>query len=230
MTSTEGPLLLVAASGLARETAASAAAAGFAVRGCLDDNPALWGTFVAPGLPVLGPVESVTEHPDTRLLVCAGRGSVREQLVDRLTRAKVEPGRYATLVDPAATVRDASLVGAGSILLAGVVLTSDVELAGHVVCMPNVVVTHDCRAEDFATLCAGVVLGGGVVLARSAYVGMGVSVRQGVVVGASATVGMGSVVLNDVPPGETWAGVPARALAPRALLPEAPACQPPALG
>lgn len=209
-------MLLVAASGLARETAASAAAAGFAVRGFLDDDPALWGTFVAPGMSVLGSVESVVEHPDVQLLVCAGKGSTRKHLVDRLGRLGVGPERYATVVDPAATVRDSSLVGAGSVLLAGVVLTSDVELGSHVVCMPNVVVTHDCRADDFATLCAGVVLGGGVVVSRCAYVGMGVSVRQGLVIGEGAVVGMGSVVLADVPAGQTWAGVPARPLTARA--------------
>jgi len=31
-------------------------------------------------------------------------------------------------------------------------------------------------------------------------------------IGPAALVGMGAVVLNDVPAGEVWAGVPARAL------------------
>ena len=34
--------------------------------------------------------------------------------------------------------------------------------------------------------------------------------REGVRIGADATVGMGSVVLDDVPAGQTWVGVPAR--------------------
>jgi acetyltransferase-like isoleucine patch superfamily enzyme len=35
-------------------------------------------------------------------------------------------------------------------------------------------------------------------------------VREKLSIGAGAVVGMGSVVLQDVPAGEVWAGVPAR--------------------
>ncbi len=52
-------------------------------------------------------------------------------------------------------------------------------------------------------------------IGEAAYIGMNASVRQGISIGARATVGMGAVVLNDVPPDETWAGVPARRLGER---------------
>ncbi len=206
------PLLLVAASGLARETAVAARAAGVDLAGCLDDDQGLWGTEVAPGLPVLGGIETATEHPDAALTICAGRGSSRAAIAARLAALGVDASRFASVVDPSARVPDGTRVGAGSILLAGVVLTADVTLGVHVVCMPHVVITHDCWAEAFATLCAGVVLGGRVVVGRAAYVGMAASVRERATLGSDCVVGMGSVVLADVPPGETWAGNPARRL------------------
>ena len=89
-------------------------------------------------------------------------------------------------------------------------LTADVEVGEHVVLMPHVTLTHGCTVADFATLCAGVSLGGDVEVGEAAYLGMNASVREGVRIGADATVGMGSVVLDDVPAGETWVGVPAR--------------------
>lgn len=51
---------------------------------------------------------------------------------------------------------------------------------------------------------------------RGARLGAGVTVVCGVVIGEGALVGAGSVVTKDIPPGETWAGVPARKIARRA--------------
>ena len=212
MTDVRRPLLLIAASGLAREVAAAARAAGRDVLGCLDDDPARWGSDAAPGLRVLGGVDEVKQHPDAELLICAGKGTVRERLFERLCALGLSSDRFGTVLHPAASVVAGAAVGAGSVLLAGVVVTADVTIGDHVVCMPNVVLTHDDRIEPFATLCAGVLLGGSVTVGRAAYVGMGATVRERLAIGPGAVVGMGSVVVRDIGAGETWAGVPARPL------------------
>ncbi|PJI94103.1 NeuD/PglB/VioB family sugar acetyltransferase [Luteimicrobium subarcticum] len=206
-------IVLVAAGGLARETIAAVRAAGDdRVVALLDDDPSSWGSEVG-GLPVVGPVESaVTWGGDTTFVVCAGRGTVRERLVARLSAVGIERERFAAVFHPAASVADGCLVGAGSILLANVVLTADVVVGEHVVAMPGAVLTHDDVLHDFTTVCAGVVLGGGVVVGERAYLGMAASVRQGLTIGRDAVLGMGAVLLQDLPPGETWAGAPARAL------------------
>lgn len=209
-------LILVAASGLAREVLAGLRTHAVApVVGFLDDDPARHGTSI-DGVPVLGPLEAVREHPYAELLVCAGQGTAREQIVERLVHLGVGPLRYATFVHPTVEVPAGCEVGAGSIVLAGVVLTADVTVGEHVVVMPNATLTHDCVLQDYSTVCAGVALGGSVVVGHGAYVGMNASVRQSVHVGARATLGMGAALLTDQPDGETWAGVPARPLARRA--------------
>lgn len=211
----DAPLLLVAAGGLARETAVAARAAGWSVLGCLDDDPALFGREVAPGLPVLGAVDEVTGYPDAALVICAGKGASRRRIAGRLAFRGAGDERFATIVHPTAVLpgrRDSTTLGAGSVLLAGTVLTADVTLGRHVVSMPHAVLTHDCTVEDFGTLCAGVVLGGAVAVGSEAYLGMACSVRQGVRIGRGATIGMGAAVVGDVPDGEIWVGVPARRL------------------
>lgn len=206
------PLLLIAASGLARETAVAARLAGLEVLGCLDDNEGLWGSEVAPGLMVLGGIDDVAESPGADVVVCAGKGWVRERIIARLDRLGITSSRFATVIDPRSMLAEDTVIGRGSILLAGVVATAQVEVGDHVVCMPGVVLTHDDRVESFVTLCAGVVLGGTVTVGRSAYLGMAASVREGRSIGAGSTIGMGAAVVTDVPAGETWAGVPARRL------------------
>jgi sugar O-acyltransferase (sialic acid O-acetyltransferase NeuD family) len=203
-------LVIVGAGGFARETAAAATAAGWQVLGFVDDDPALHGT-TRSGLPIMSEVDSVTSM-EAAVVVCVGNPrnyTARQRIVDRLG---LPAERYATVVHPAAEIGAGSVVGPGSVLLAGAVLTADVTVGSHVAVMPQAVLTHDDVVGDYATIASGVRLGGGAVLARGAYVGAGALVREGVTVGAWSLIGMGSVVLHDVPPGEIWAGNPARLL------------------
>ena len=203
-------LVLIPAGGLAREVAEAALAAGVEVAGCVDDDATLWGTAAGGWLPVLGGLEQVVSRADAPLVLCAGKGSVREQLAARLEAAGVDAARFARVVHPSVSIPASCSVGPGSVVLAGVVLTASVSVGRHVVVMPRVVLTHDDVVEDFATLCAGVTLGGSVRVGRGAYLGMASSVRERVTVGAGAMLGMGAVVTRDVPEGQTWVGVPAR--------------------
>lgn len=204
------PLLLLAASGLAREALG-------AVRSSdpdrhvafLDDDPDRVGTSVNH-CSVVGSIADVVRFPAHALVICAGRGDDRERIVAKVLDLGVHPGRFATIVDPAARIGMNTRIGAGSIVLAGVVTTSDVVVGSHVVLMPHVTLTHDNLVADYATLCAGVALGGGVRVGRRSYIGMNASVRHDVRLGADVTIGMGAAVLRDAPDGETWIGLPAR--------------------
>ncbi len=204
-----GSLLLVAASGLAREVLAVCEATGRPVVGVLDDDPARAGTRLG-NAPVLGPLEHVRDHPDADVLLCAGKGSVRRDLAVRLAALGVDDSRYATVVDPSVRIPSSCSVGVGSILLGGVVLTADVCMGRHVVCMPHVTLTHDDALADFVTLTTGVSLGGGVTVGEAAYIGMNASVREQRTVGAGCVLGMGAALVTDQPPGTVYAGVPAR--------------------
>jgi len=203
-------LLLVAASGLAREALAVVRTTrSHVVLGLLDDAPERWGGSV-DGLTVLGGMEELKDHPDAQVLLCVGNGAARHRLADRLAAMGVDEDRYATVIHPSVDVPRGCTVGQGSVLLAHVALTTAVRVGRHVVAMPNVTLTHDNVVGDFATLCAGVTLGGGVVVGEGAYLGMNASVRERLTVGPFATLGMGAVLLRDLPPGQVWTGVPAR--------------------
>ncbi|WP_416403099.1 acetyltransferase [Arthrobacter sp. LFS091] len=205
-------LLLIAASGLAREVLAMVRSSGpFDVIGILDDDEDKLGRVV-DGAHVLGPIKDALLFPHALLLVCIGSGAGRESVVMRLRSLGLAENRYATAIDPTVNVPEGCVIGAGSILLAHVSMTASVTIGSHVVAMPGVTFTHDDIIGDFATFASGVSLGGNVSIGRAAYIGMNASVRERRSIGAKATIGMGAAVLNDVPDDETWAGVPARVI------------------
>lgn len=202
--------MLLAASGLAREVA-SAQLRDIRIIGILDDNTQLHGTECA-GVPVLGGLDRAHEL-DAQFVLCMGNGRARRETLIRLVQAGLSEQRFARVIDDSVYLPPNCTVGAGSIVLAGCVLTTQVTVGRHVVLMPHVTLTHDDALEDFVTMAAGVSLGGSVRVGEAAYLGMNSSVRQGLTIGRDAVIGMGAAVLQAVPDGEVWLGVPARALA-----------------
>lgn len=203
------PMILIAASGLAREVMEAVAASGsHEVVGLLDDNAAYHGCEVR-GVPVIGGLHLAVNHPAKSFVVCAGAGKVRAELISRLREMGVPRESFCKVIHPGSIIGSSCSVGLGSIVLANVTMTADVSVGAHVVVMPNVVLTHDDVVSDFATICAGVAMGGGVTIGRAAYLGMNSAVRENLIVGAGAVLGMGSVLLQNLPDEQTWGGVPA---------------------
>jgi UDP-perosamine 4-acetyltransferase len=75
----------------------------------------------------------------------------------------------------------------------------------------NAVVSHGCILEEFVTIAPGAILCGDVRVEDDALIGAGaVILHTDITIGARAKVGAGAVVTQDVPPGATVVGNPAR--------------------
>ncbi|TWD50467.1 sugar O-acyltransferase (sialic acid O-acetyltransferase NeuD family) [Arthrobacter sp. AG367] len=202
-------LILIGASGLAREVLAMVRGSGqYDVVGLLDDDREMAGVTV-DGAPVLGNIDDAVNYMHAFLLVCIASSREREAVVSHLGTLGIGESRYASAVDPSVQYPEGCRVGRGSILLRNVTLTAAVSLGSHVVAMPSVTFSYDDDVSDFATFAAGVSLGGGARIGKGAYLGLNSSVRERTSVGDYATIGMGAAVLSNVPDGETWVGVPA---------------------
>lgn len=71
-------------------------------------------------------------------------------------------------------------------------------------------VAHDCIVNDFVILATNSVLGGGVTVAKKAYVGLGSITHQWLDIGEYAMIGMNAVNTQSVLPFAKMAGVPSR--------------------
>lgn len=178
----------------------------------LDSDEATWGEQVL-GVPVLGGDELL---PD---LISKGAGRFVVGLGgtgDNLPRrALFEKGIHLglqpmTVIHAAAVCSSWAEVGAGSVILPGAVVNARASLGLNVIVNSSAAVEHDCRIGDHAHIATGARLAASTRVGACAHVGVGAVVRQGMIVGENALVGAGAVVVQDVPPGVTVIGVPAR--------------------
>lgn len=101
----------------------------------------------------------------------------------------------------------------GRVVFPGAQLGWGVQLGEHVHVLYNAVVSHGCQIGDFVTICSNATLCGEVTVESGAFIGAGAVIRHGgITIGRNAVVGMGAVVVDDIPPGEKWAGNPAKPL------------------
>jgi len=179
--------------------------------GFLDDNSALAGQR-RHDVPVIGPVARASTLGDVSFV--NGIGSTRNfwRKPSIIAAAGIPRERFLTLVHPSATVSRFASIGAGSVLLQGVVVGSGARVGDHVIVLPLSVVSHDAQIGDYTIVAGSVCVNGAVNVGRCCYIGSGVQIKDGVTVADHTLCGMGSNVLQDVGPRVVVAGNPARVL------------------
>ncbi|HXD70161.1 MAG TPA: acyltransferase [Gaiellales bacterium] len=127
-----------------------------------------------------------------------------------------------TRVGPFVEIQAGAVVGARCKIQSHTFICSGVEIGDGVFVGHGVMFVNDRRpratTEDGELKAGGDWELEGSIVERGAAIGSGAVILAGVRIGAGALVGAGAVVTHDVAPGETVAGNPARALAPRAWM------------
>ena len=205
-------LVIYSCGGLGREIlelALDVAAAGerWNVLGFLDDNADLHGQQVHD-LPVLGGAEWAVEHPEAFVVVAIGSTAVRRRVVEKLASSGAV--KFATLVHPHAMVGRYVKVGEGSVVCAGSLLTTDIEVGDHVIVNLDCTVGHDAVLNDYVTVAPSVNVSGNVVVGEGCDLGTGSTIIQGKKIGEWSIVGAGAVVVKDLPANVTAVGAPAK--------------------
>jgi len=209
-------LIIIGAGGSSRDIAEAIASSdpekkNWNLLGFLDDDAAKQGTIV-DGIPVLGVLDSVSTYPDAKVLIgVAGyqESSTRKNLVQRLG---LPDERYTTFVHPSAFLSPSAKIGLGVAVLQNVVISSSATIGSHVLLSPGTAIGHDAVVHDYVVLAAEALVCGNVAIHECAFIGARSVLSPATVVGAGVLVGIGAVVVQDVEPGATVFGNPARAL------------------
>ncbi len=210
-------IVVVGAGGFGRETLdvieainRTGAAPTWEVVGVVDDAPAAVNLerLGARGYPHLGGVDAARDILATSAVaIGVGSPATRALLAARLTDAGA---RLATLVHPSAVVGSESTIGAGSIICAGVQVSTNVGLGLRVHLNPGAIIGHDAVLADDVSVNPGGIVSGDVSVGRGSLIGAGAVVLQGLTVGEDVVVGASACVTRDVQSRLVVKGVPAR--------------------
>lgn len=202
------PLVVIGAGGHGREVCGISTAAGWTLRGVVDDGEPDRTLLEKSDIEYLGTASALAELSGCAFVVAIGDGAVRRRIARIAMGCGLHP---AVLIHPDTTVGSDVDLGDGSVVFPGVRLTTHIRVGAHTHINQNVTVAHDCVIGSYATISPGAQINGTVQIGDGVFVGSGATVIQGVTIGRNAVVGAGAVVLHDLPDGVTAVGVPARA-------------------
>lgn len=164
---------------------------------------------IIDNLPLLGDVGQLklNSHP-LAILVGIADCRIREKIVSLLANSEVQ---FPVFVHPDSRPGSQSnLLGRGTILTAGCILTTGIQVGEFVIINLLSTIGHDVKIGDYCSIMPSVNISGNVSIGKGVLIGSGATILQGLTVGDYAVIGAGAVVTRSVEAGTTVVGVPAR--------------------
>jgi sugar O-acyltransferase (sialic acid O-acetyltransferase NeuD family) len=157
---------------------------------------------------VLGGKKDIAALGETVAVVVAiADPDIRRDIVAAVASPQVT---FPVIIHPACQTGDRNnRFGKGTILTAGVVLTTGIQLDDFVIINLNSTIGHDVVIGKFSAVMPGCNISGNVKIGEGTLVGTGAKILQNLSIGRNCRVGAGAVVTHDFGDSKTIVGIPA---------------------
>lgn len=160
------------------------------------------------GFKVKGRIADAYKYKDVaQFVVAIGDNDIREEVQEKLESEGIE---LVSLIHPSAVIGTDVEIGAGSVIMAGVVINSSTRIGKGCIINTSCSLDHDNVIEDYVHISPGANLAGVVKICKGSWIGIGSVISNNVEVTSRCKVGAGAVVLKDIMEPGIYVGVPAK--------------------
>ena len=171
----------------------------------LDDDESIKTSM---GMDVIGKSTDASKYiSDYEIFVGIGNNATREKIQSKL---EAEGAKIPVLIHPQAIIGTSVEIGAGSAVMAGVVINCCTKICKGCIINTGAMVDHDNLIEDYVHISPGARTAGNVKIGEGTWLGIGSAVINNVSVTGRCMVGAGAVIIRDIAEPGTYIGVPAK--------------------
>ena len=160
-------------------------------------------------LPILGAGDYLLQYEKkVAVVVAVASAKVRRRIIEKLEQN--DKLVFPNVIDPSAVLSKRIKMGKGIIVLAGNILSVDIQLGDFCIFNADCTIGHDVVMESYVTVYPSANVSGCVKICRETEIGTGCHIIQGIKIGSSTIVGAGAVVIRELPSCCTAVGNPAK--------------------
>ncbi|MGY8914760.1 MAG: NeuD/PglB/VioB family sugar acetyltransferase, partial [Flavobacteriales bacterium] len=132
------------------------------------------------------------------IVVAIGDNWTRRCVVQKIQKL-VPHLEFISTVHPSAAISREVILGKGSVVLAGVKISSNASVGNHCILNTNSILEHDSIMHDYSSLAPMVCVGGTFHLGENSAICIGAVCVENITSGKHSVIGAGSLVLADIP-------------------------------
>ena len=167
-----------------------------------------------PGSRLLGKpiywIDDLSKFDGDYRAVCGIVTTKRYQFIKQVEQFGI---KFTSVIHPSSRVSRMSIIGEGTVVNAGVIISTHTQIGRHVLLNRGAIIGHHNSIGDYTTISPGANLGGFVTVGDRSWIGLGANIIERVSIGNQAIISAGALVKKDVPDKTLVEGSPARIVA-----------------